>query len=85
MTNAATQQNTNRTPVGQIKETRVVAPNMAELQAKYDLYNNVVLGLLIVAAAIAIAVTAVLVLSSRKSAEWVFTSRHQPLAIVVGK
>jgi hypothetical protein len=37
MTSAATQQNTNGTPAGQIKEALVVAPNTAELQAKYDL------------------------------------------------
>ncbi len=69
MMSAATQQDTHGTPVGQIKEALVVALNTAELQAKYDLYNNVVLGLLIVAGAIVIAVAAFLVLSSRKSAE----------------
>jgi hypothetical protein len=82
MMDAATQQNTNGTSVGQIKEALVLAPNTPDLQAKYDLYNNVVLGLLFVAGAIAIAIAVFLVLSSRKSAE-LMKAKDRDLALVL--
>jgi len=79
MMNAATQQNTN---VGQIREVLVLAPTTPDLQAKYELYNNLVLGLLIVAGAIAIAIAVFLVLSSRKSAE-LMKAKDRDLALVL--
>jgi hypothetical protein len=82
MTSAATKQNTNGAPIGQIKEALVVAPNTPDLQAKYDLYNNVVLGLLIVAGAIVVAIAAFSVLSSRKSAE-LMNAKDRQLALAL--
>jgi Raf kinase inhibitor-like YbhB/YbcL family protein len=48
---------------------KYVAPSIPNLQATYTLYNNVMLGLLIVASTIVVAITAYSVLSSRTSAE----------------
>ena len=60
----------------------MVALNTSDLQAKYDLYNNVVLGLLIVAGVIAIAITAFSVLSSRISAE-LMKAKDRQLALAL--
>ena len=60
----------------------MLAPNMPDLQAKYDLYNNVLLGLLIVAGAIAIAITVFSVLSSRKSAQ-LMKAKDRELALAL--
>jgi hypothetical protein len=60
----------------------MLAPNTLGLQAKYDLYHNVVLGLLIVAGAIAIAIAVFLVLSSRKSAELI-NAKDRDLALAL--
>ena len=55
----------------------MVVPDPPDLQARYDLYSNVALGLLIVAGAIVVAVAALLMLSSRKSAELINAKDRQ--------
>ena len=63
-------QNTGSTPIDQIKPSLVETPNSPDLQrTKCDRYSNIVLGLLIVATAMVVAITAYSVLSGRKSAE----------------
>jgi hypothetical protein len=63
------QQNTNGIPIDQSKESLVATPSIPHLQTTYDLYSNIVLGLLIGAGAIAVFIAAFSVLSSRKSGE----------------
>lgn len=77
MLSTAQPQSANGTLIVQIKEALVVIPNTPDLQAKYDLYSNVALGLLIVAGAIVVAITALSVLSSRKNAELMDAKERQ--------
>ena len=70
MKSSTARQNTGSTPIDQIKAPLVEAPNSPDLQTtKCARYSNIVLGLLIVAAAMVVAITAYSVLSGRKSAE----------------